>query len=198
MLQENSALPQNLQDLSKTLSYTQAIPIGSEGKVPFLMIKLSVENEKLLAENSITCEFKPSIFNIAYKDENIALCIVQFRLNGSDKHIYTVSYDLKNDKHYSDCSKLLEMDKYALLLVTDNGHDFVQFEANFEADFKPVAMLHGARELGTNYEPGLFMEVAHGLSSQGQTPAELWSFLDKMAPFDKSWYSAMQLGATKI
>ena len=52
--------------------------------------------------------------------------------------------------------------------------------------------------MATDYDPGLFMEVAHALSSQGRTPAELWKFLESMAPFEKSWYGSMQLGATKI
>ena len=198
MLNSNDTLPKNLQELNQKLAVGQAVPIGNEGLMPFLMVKLPASEVPLLAENKITCEFKPSIFNIGYKDENVALCIVQFRLNGSSQLVYTASYDLKNDKHYRDVSLLLAMDKYALLVVSDEGHDFLQFEANFEADFKPLAMLDGARTLGSDYEPGLFLEVSHAITSQAATPAQLWSVLDEMAPFDKSWYGAMQMGATKI
>ena len=198
MLQMNELLPKNLQEMIPTLSLTQAIPLGNEKGVPFLMIKLSVGNEAIIEEGGISCEFKASIFNVGFQGENIALCFVQFRLNGSEKHIYTASYDLHNEKHYNDCFDLLEMKKYGLLIVTDNAHDFIEFKPVFKADFRPQAMLHGAKELASDYEPGLFMEVAHALSSQGQTPAELWTFLEKMAPFEKSWYGSMQLGSTKI
>ena len=198
MLQMNELLPKNLQEIIPTLSLSQAVPLGNEKDVPFLMIKLSAGNEAIIAEGGISCEFKASIFNVGFNGENVALCFVQFRLNGSDKHIYTASYDLHNEKHYNDCFDLLEMKKYGLLIVTDNAHDFIEFKPVFKADFKPQAMLHGAKELATDYEPGLYMEVAHALSSQGQTPAELWKFLEKMAPFEKSWYGSMQLGATKI
>ncbi len=198
MLQANHMLPKNLQDLIPTLSLSQAMPLGNEKGVPFLMIKLLNGNEEIIAEGGISCEFKASIFNVIYQGENVALCFVQFRLNGSDKHIYTASYDLHNEKHYNDCFDLLEMRKYGLLITTDNAHDFLEFKPVFKADFRPQAMIHGAKELSTDYEPGLFLEVAHAISSQGETPAELWKFLEQMAPFEKSWYGSMQLGATKV
>ncbi|MGB5965132.1 MAG: hypothetical protein WBG65_06320 [Sulfurimonadaceae bacterium] len=198
MLQANDMLPKNIQDMIPTLSLSQAMPLGSENGVPFLMIKLAAGNEETIAEGGISCEFRASVFNVVFQGENVALCFVQFRLNGSDKHIYTASYDLHNEKHYNDCHDLLEMKKYGLLIVTDNAHDFIEFKPVFKADFQPKAMIHGAKELATDYEPGLFMEVAHAIISQGQTPAELWKFLEQMAPFEKSWYGSMQLGATKI
>jgi len=197
MLYPNSELPQNLQDLAASLSLVQAIPLGTTQGIPFVALKLSTENDRYIADNMITCEFKPSVFNISYKDENIAICFVQFRLNGSDEHIYTASYDLKNDKQYGDCYDLLAMKQYGLLVLTDNGHDFMQFDANVELDFNPQAIIHGARELGSDYSPMLFSEVSYGLSTQGETPAELWRFLEQMAPVETRWYAAMQLGATK-
>lgn len=197
MLHPNSELPQNLQDLASSLSMVQAIPLGMMQGIPFLAVKLATENEAYLAENRITCEFKPSIFNIQFKGENIALCIVQFRLNGSDQHIYTVSYDLRNDTQYSDCFNLLAMKQYGLLVLTDNGHDFIQFDAKAELSFEPQAMVHGARELASEYDPVLATEIAYAISTQGETPADLWAFLEQMAPFEKSWYGGMKLGATK-
>ena len=197
MLEMNERLPENLREMLPTLSLTQAVPLGSENGTPFLMVKLSSGNEAIIEEGGIACEFRASIFNVGFKDENVALCFVQFRLNASDKHIYTVSYDLNNEKHYKDCFDLLEMKKYALLIATDQAHDFIEFTPAFEAEFQPTAMIHGAKELASNYDPGLFMEVAHAISSQGETPAALWKFLEQMAPFEKSWYGAMQLGATQ-
>ncbi len=198
MLHPNSELPQNLQDLAKSLSFVQAVPLGMMQGIPFLAMRLPTENDTLLAENSITCEFKPSVFNVQFKGENIALCIVQFRLNGSNRQIYTVSYDLKNDTQYSDCFELLAMKQYGLLLMTDNGHDFMQFDTNVKLDFEPQTMIHGARELATDYDPVLCQEVIYALTTQGETPADLWAFLEQMAPFEKSWYGGMQLGATKV
>ena len=198
MLQANEALPKNLQDLAAKISGTQALPLGSENGVPFLMIKLGAENEATLAEGGVSAEFRASIFNVTYKDENVALCFVQFRLNGSDKHIFTASYDLHNEKHYNDCFDLLAMEKYVLLIVTENAHTFLEFKPVFKADFNPQAMIHGAKELATDYEPGLFLEVSHAITSQGATQADLWKFLEEMAPFEKSWYGAMQMGASKI
>ncbi|MEN8147365.1 MAG: hypothetical protein ABFR02_07085 [Campylobacterota bacterium] len=198
MLSPNSALPKNLQDIIPTLSLSQAVPLGSEKGVPFLMIKLSAGNEEIIAEGGISCELKASIFNVVFQGENVALCFVQFRLNGSDKHIFTAAYDLNNEKHYEDCYALLAMEKYGLLIVTDNAHDFIQFKPQFKADFEPQAMLHGAKTLCTDYEPGLFLEVSYALTSQARTPSDLWLFLEQMAPFEKSWYGSMQLGATKV
>ena len=198
MLESNDRLPKNIKEMLPTLSYTQAVPLGSENGTPFLMIKLSKGNEEALGEGGIACEFRASIFNINFKNENVALCFVQFRLNGSDKHIYTVNYDLHNEKHYSDCSDLLAMNKYTLLIATDEAHDFIEFTPVFKADFNPQAMIHGAKTLASNYEPGLFMEVAHAITSQASTPAGLWKILEEMAPFSKSWYGAMQLGATEL
>ena len=198
MLESNERLPKNIKDMLPTLSLSQAVPLGSENGIPFLLIKLSEGNEETIKAGGIACEFRASIFNVNFQEHNVALCFVQFRLNNSDKHIYTVSYDLHNEKHYSDCSDLLAMNKYTLLIATDEAHDFIEFTPVFDADFKPQAMIHGAKELASNYEPGLFMEVAHAITSQGSTPAELWKFLEQMAPFEKSWYASMQLGATKI
>ncbi len=197
MLNPNSELPQNLQDILGKMNMVQAIPLGTTQSIPYIALKLSANNDRQLAENTITCEFKPSVFNVTFKGENIAICIVQFRLNGSDKHIYTASYDLKNDKQYGDCYDLLKMKQYGLLVMTDNGHDFLQFDVDFAGDFNPHAIIHGARELGSSYEPQLFSEVLSGLYSQGRTPSDLWQFLEQMAPYEKKWYGAMQLGVTK-
>lgn len=197
MLLSNKDLPQNVQDLISSMSYTQAVPLQSKNGVPYLVIKLSDNHESFLDENEIACEFKPSIFNVTYKGENIALCFVQFRLNQSNKHIFTISYDLKNDKQYEDCFDLLAMENYGLLIATNNAHEILQFGVEFKGDFKPQAMLNGARELASTHSPELFTEISFAISSQGESQEELWQFLNQMAPFEKRWYGAMQLGATK-
>jgi len=193
----NGELPQNLQDLVASLSYVQAIPLGTTKGIPFLALKLAEANTPMIADGAITCEFRPSVFNVDYRDETIALCFVQFRLNGSDSHIFTASYDLRNDKQYGDCRDLLKMTQYGLLVATDTVHDFLQFDVNFDGGFDPRTVIEGARNLGTAYTPALFGEVSYGLSMQGDTPAALWDFLESVAPLQHRWYARMQLQSEK-
>lgn len=198
MTEPNENLPQNLQDLIASLSYVQALPLGTNQGISFIAVKLSEANEKQMEEGGITCEFKPSIFNINYKGHTVAICIVQFRLNGSDRHIYTASYDLKNDKQYSDCFDLLKMTQYGLLIATDKLHTFMQFDVNFVGTFNPQQVLHGAREKGTDYDPMLFGEVSHGLMMQADTPAGLWAYFEKIAPALHRWYASMTIEAEQV
>ena len=196
MLNPNSELPQNLQELLNSMNLVQAIPLGTTEGIPYVAIKLSTQNDEVIRAGGILCEFRASIFNVQFKERNIAICFVQFRLNSSDQHIFTASYDLTNDKQYKDCYALLGMKQYGILVMTDNGHDFLQFDVDFKGDFNPQVTIHGARELGDS-DPQLFSEVSYALSTQGATPAELWKFLEQMAPYEKRWYARMSMGATK-
>ncbi|MGB6019650.1 MAG: hypothetical protein WBF77_08635, partial [Sulfurimonadaceae bacterium] len=72
MLQANDMLPKNIQDMIPTLSLSQAMPLGSENGVPFLMIKLAAGNEETIAEGGISCEFRASVFNVVFQGENVA------------------------------------------------------------------------------------------------------------------------------
>jgi len=198
MTEPNGTLPPNLQDLIGHLSYVQALPLGTNQGIPFLALKIPSGNEKLLEDNAVTCEFKPSIFNIDYKEHTLALCIVQFRLNDSDRHIYTASYDLVNDKQYSDCHDLLAMRQYGLLLATETVHTFMQFDTNFVGTFNPQQVLKEARSLATDYDPILFSEVSYGLTMQADTPAGLWAYLEQIAPALHRWYARMALQAEKV
>ena len=198
MIESNTILPENLQDLISHLSYVQAIPLGTNQGIPFLALKIPEGGEALLEDNAVTCEFKPSIFNVDYKDHTVALCIVQLRLNGSDRHIYTASYDLRNDKQYSDCYDLLAMRQYGLLIATQNVHTFLQFDTNFVGTFNPQRILKDAREAATAYEPLLFSEVSYGLTMQGSTPAALWAYLEEVAPALHRWYARMSLQPEKV
>jgi len=197
MTEANPLLPQNLRDLIANLSYVQAVPLGTQQGIPFVAVKVADGNERLLEDNSVTCEFKPSVFNVDYKGHTIALCIVQFRLNGSDRHIYTASYDLHNDKQYSDCHDLLAMTQYGLLVATNEVHTFLQFDTNFIGTFNPQQVLKQARGSATDYDPLLFSEVSYGLTMQADTPVHLWEYLDKIAPAVHHWYARMQLQSEK-
>jgi hypothetical protein len=197
MPETNTILPQNLQDLIANLSYVQAVPLGTKQGIPFIALKVTEGNEKLLQDNAVTCEFKPSVFNVDYKGHTVALCIVQFRLNGSDRHIYTASYDLHNDKQYSDCHDLLAMTQYGLLVATEKVHTFLQFDTNFVGTFNPRQVLNEARSHATDYDPLLCSEVSYGLTMQADTPAGLWAYLEKSAPALHRWYARMQLQSEK-
>ncbi|UFS61942.1 hypothetical protein LOH54_09795 [Sulfurimonas sp. HSL-3221] len=198
MTEANTILPQNLQDLIANLSFVQAVPLGTQQGIPFVAVKVADNNSKLLEDNAVTCEFKPSIFNVDYKGQTIALCIVQFRLNGSDRHIYTASYDLHNDKQYSDCHDLLAMTQYGLLVATNDVHTFLQFDTNFAGTFNPQQMIKEARANATDYDPLLFGEVSYGLTMQADTPANLWEYLEQIAPALHRWYARMQLESEKV
>jgi hypothetical protein len=193
----NTELPQNLQDLIANLSTVQAVPLNTQQGIPFLIVKIPKEHPELLEDNAVTCEFKPSIFNIVYKDDTIALCIVQFRLNGSDSHIYTATYDLNNDKQFSDCHALLAMRQYGLLVASETHHAFLQFDTRFDGEFDPQEILSAAREKATDYAPVLFSEIAYGLTMQANSPAALWDYFESVTPFKHQWYAAMAMQAEK-
>lgn len=189
----NDTLPENINRLIQTLSTQQAVPLGKVNEIPFLAIKLGVEDEKYIKEGGLSSELKASILNIDYEEDTFALCYVQVRLNGDNKFIYTVVYDLSNDKHYNDCFELLKMENYGLFIASDNIHDFVSFEAKFEANFKPRDILAYAKKKATSYIAEKFAEVSYGLSSQTNSKQELWDYLNYLAPYDKSWYGAMKI-----
>ncbi len=193
MTNANSTLPQNIQDLITALSTQQAIPLGKINEIPFLALRLKASKEDLIRDNGIICELKPSIFNVDYQGETIALCFMQLRLNRSKEMIYTVQYDLKNEKQFSDVWALLEMQRYGLLIATEQVHDFQQFDANFEADFHPRDILAGARSSATDYDPARYEEVAFALRSQTKKEDEFWELLDEMTPFDQHWYARLKL-----
>lgn len=193
MTNPNNTLPQNIQDLVSALSTQQAMPLGKINEIPFLAIRLEASKERSIRDNDIICELRPSIFNVDYQDETIALCFIQLRLNRSKEMVYTVQYDLKNKKQFSDVWAFLEMQKYGLLIATKQVHDFQQFDANFEADFHPRDILAGARGSATDYDPALFDEVAFALRSQTKSEHELWDLLNEMTPFDQQWYARLKL-----
>jgi len=122
---------------------------------------------------------------------------VQFRLNHSNQHIYTASYNLHDDRQFQDAYALLKMQDYNLLLSTENYHDFLGFTVHFEGKFKPQQIALGARQKASDYEPKLYFEVLHGLRSQAPTAYALWQMLESFAPFEYQWYASMNLNAEK-
>jgi len=198
MRQPNATLPQNLQDLIANLSTVQAVPLGTQQGIPFLALRVAPGNDALFEDNTVTCEFKPSIFNIDYQGHTTALCIVQLMLNGLDRHIYTATYDLANDKQYSDCHDLLGMQQYGLLIADENVHTFLQFDTNFVGSFTPRQVIKDARANATEYAPVLASEVAYALSTQADTPSRLWAHLEELTPALHRWYARIQLASEKV
>ena len=111
MSNPNDTLPDNLKGLVENLSTRQAIPLGTMYDIPFLAVKIPAEKESFIQDNPITCEIKPSVFNVDFHGETVAVCFIQVRLNGLDEYIYTATYDLTVDKQFSDCYALLNMRK---------------------------------------------------------------------------------------
>ncbi len=188
MTYSNTALPKQLQTLIPTLSFKQALPFGIVEEMPFLAVKLKDEDEAILETSDLTCEFKPSIFNLDYEEHTVALCIVQFRLNGADSHIYTAGYDLSNPKQFALCEALLRMLDYGLLIATESIHIYKHFSANFVGTFNPVMVIKEARDLATDYDALLFTKVMQGLTIQKTSPADLWRYFEQIAPPQRRWY----------
>lgn len=198
MTEPNTLLPENLRSLIASLSHIQAIPLGTDQGIPLLMIKTREGDEALFKDNAVTCEFKPSIFNIDYKEHTVALCMVQFRLNGADRYVYTATYDLANDKQYSDCHDLLGMQQYGLLIANEGVHTILQFDTNFAGTFNPRQVLKEARTNATGYPPILCSEVVYAINSQADSAAGLWTFLENAAPALHRWYARFALQAEKV
>ena len=198
MINSNETLPDNIKKLLPELSLSQAVPLGSINDSQFVLLKISEANEQSLENNEIACEMKPSIFNVKFKDETIAICFVQFRLNKSNVHIYTTSYNLKDEKQFKDCFELLNMQEYGLLVASINAHEFLKFDTPFDVPFNPQNILVGAKERATDYAPGDYLEVTYALQAQAATPAELWDVLNTMAPLDKNWYASVEMNAQKV
>lgn len=198
MANSNETLPDNLKELVKKISTQQAIPIGTMSELPFLAIKLEEENKDLISKGGIVCEIKPSILNIDFGEETIAICFVQLRLNGDDKFIYTTAYDLNISKQYDDCYALLNMKKYGLLIACDDIHDFIALDSKFEADFDPRMVLEHAKAETSKYEPALFAEIYYGINSQVNSKKALWDYLESLAPFEEKWYGRMKINKEQV
>jgi hypothetical protein len=193
MTNPNDTLPENLKGLISNLSTRQAMPLGMVSGIPFLALKIDAENEAYFLENPVVCELKPTVFNIDHNDVTVAICFVQVRLNSRDEHIYTVIYDLNDEKQYNDCRALLNMRKYGLFIASDNVHDFLAFETPFEADFDPRDVVAVAKAKSTEYTPEQFSSVAHALYTQCENDVELWNRFHELAPLQKQWYARMRM-----
>lgn len=194
----NETLPDNLKKLVAKISTQQAIPLGTMSDLPFLAIKLEVEDEDMITQGGIECEIKPSILNIDFAEETVAICFVQLRLNRDDRFIYTTAYDLNIQKQYADCYALLNMKKYGLFVSSDNIHDFIALDSEFEADFDPRMLLEHAKAEASEYDPALFAEIYYGINTQVDSKQALWEYLEYLAPFDKKWYGRMQINKEQV
>lgn len=190
----NENLPQNLKALIDLLSTEQAIPMGVISELPFLAVKIGDEDKQSIENGALSCELKASVLNIDdNKGETVGICFVQLRLNAEDRLIYTATYDLKNEKQYTDCYELLNMERYGLFVASDDIHDFLAFNSDFSADFTPRSVLAYAKEQSSDYGAELFAEVAYAIRSQSSSPRSFWDYLDVLAPYDKKWYGRMQI-----
>ncbi len=190
----NDTLPENLKQMVEALSFEQAVPLGDMDGTPILAVKITDEKEDLIKEASLMCELKASVFNIDFGKDTIALCFVQVRLNKNANMIYTAGYDLNVQKQFEDCYSLLNMKKYGLLVASNNIHEFISFENKFEAEFDPREVLNYAKKTASTYTHEKYIEVSYALKSQARSAADLWTYLNQLAPFEKSWYARMNMG----
>ena len=193
MANKNETLPDNLKGLISQLSTHQAMPLGSMSGYPFLAVRIPADQEQLITDGEITCEMKPSVFNIDFDETTIALCFVQIRLNKRNDLIYTAYYNLADERQYNDCHELLNMRNYGICVASENIHDFLSFDAAFEADFDPRNIIAGAKANATEYSPDLTRQIAQIFFTQAATSAELWEQFNTMAPFEKKWYARMRM-----
>jgi len=197
-LKTNDTLPENLQKMVEALSIGQAIPLGDMEDTPVLAVKIADDNEALIKEGGLMCELKASVLNIDFDEDTIALCFAQVRLNKSPDMIYTASYDLNIEKQFEDCYSLLNMKKYGLLVASNKIHEFIGFKNKFEAEFDPRVVLNYAKETANSYTHEKYVEVSYALKSQARSAADLWTYLNQLAPFEKSWYARMNMGRSDV
>ena len=197
-MKTNETLPENLRKMVEALSLEQAVPLGDMEGTPILAVKIADENEHLIKEGGLMCELKASVFNIDFGEDTIALCFAQVRLNKSPDMIYTASYDLNVEKQFEDCYSLLNMKKYGLLVSSSNIHEFIGFENKFEAEFEPRTVLNHAKKTANDYSHEKYVEASYALKSQARSAADLWTYLNQLAPFEKSWYARMNMGRSNV
>lgn len=195
MPNDNSTLPDNLQQLIQTLNRRQAVPLGTLQEIPFLALKLANAHEALL-QGDIHCDIKPTFCNIDHKDETLALCFVQLRLNGRGDLIYTTVYDLTNEKHFHDCYALMQITPYGLLIASEHEHDFQVFETPFDAPFSPREVLTQTRDNTTAPNAEAFGMAANALYRTKEHDAELWEYFESIAPLEQQWYVRMPMTLT--
>ena len=193
MKQSNEGLPQQINELLGHMQSGQAVPLSDVDGVPYVAVKISPETVEELLENEVRCEMKPSFMNINFNGEVVALVFIQLRLNEDDSLIYTLTYDINEDKHLKDCYSILNMLNYGLLIATDNEHDFIQLDVNFVAEFDPRKILEYTLEKATDYKKEDFNQVLYAFTSQVVGSHKLWEMLADVAPFEKQWYAAMDM-----
>ncbi|MEA3374201.1 MAG: hypothetical protein U9Q62_11010 [Campylobacterota bacterium] len=191
MPNSNDTLPDNLKSLLSHLSTAQAMPLGVMSDIPFLAIKIP---DEALFQESITSELKAAVLNIDFDNSTLAVCFVQFRLNGAREYTYTAIYDLSNAKQYNDCHTLLNMEKHGLLIATENSHDFMAFNTNFEAEFNPRDIIALAKTRATEYKPEEFAGIIHAFNTQVNSETNLWDELGRIAPLEQQWYVRIRMG----
>jgi len=190
MVTKNTELSATLQKSIDNFTDYQAYALGVNQDTPFFALKLPQSFVPHLDE-PLCCEFKPSMLNITYQGQTFALCIVQFRLNGSDDLICSINLDLMQDKEYEIARALLKMQEYDVLLVTDELHRAMEFKANFVGTFNPIVVLEETLQRADSDDRAIGQEVCFGISSQFKSASEMWYSFERIAPAHHRWYAKM-------
>jgi hypothetical protein len=187
-MQADAHLPPPLQDRISLLDPGMVLPLGLEEGEPMLLLRLDDADEALLGDAELACEYKPTIMLLPFEGKTVGLCIVQFRLNGDDRHIYTTFYDIAEPKMYDAADALLKMMRYNVVIATSASHRLKSFSANFVGTFNPQLVLQQAKDAAQNRAgDGLADIVFQGMTGQFETPFALWRSLEQIAPPHKKW-----------
>jgi hypothetical protein len=187
---KNSELSASLQKSIETFADFRAYALGIAQGTPFFALKLPESFVPRLNE-PLSCEFKPAMLNITYREKTFALCIVQFRLNGSDSLVFSISLDLMQEREHEIARALLRMQEYGVMLVTEASHRVMEFHANFVGTFNPIVVLEQTVQQADCDDKALCREIYRGIASQFQSASAMWYSFESIAPAHHRWYAKM-------
>lgn len=193
MANNNTDLPEKLQSLFELLTPLQGVPIGTNEDVPYILLKVNEEDMAYIEANDITAEFKPSIINVALDEQVIAILFVQIKLAGIERLIFTLTYDVTNEKHYVDAHALLKMKQYSLIIGTQNTHKILAFTPEFDASFDPIEILASARNNATEYNLELFHQLSQFIITSHENKKALWDHFNEIASIENKWYAHLKM-----
>lgn len=192
MRNPNESLTEKLKAVIGGLVSTQAVALGKLSDIPFLSVKIPDDKDAML-DATVLSDMRPAIFNIDFSDETIAICFIRFTLNKNPDFTYTAIFDLNNEMQYNNCHELLAMQRYGLLIASNNVHDFLAFESDFNAEFHPQEMIADARENATSYTQKEFGQVIQAFYDNVRAESELWNRIEPMTPIEHRWYARVKL-----
>lgn len=172
------------------MSDFQAYALGIDEEIPLFALKLPDRLSTYL-DQDLGCEFKPAILNVTYENRTFALCIIQFRLDGKDALVFTIYFDLMQEKDYTMAKSLLKMQNYNIIIATQTVHRMMAYKANFVGTFDPRKVLEQTIQQADSSDNDLCREVFSGIAAQFKTAAKMWYALESIASSHHRWYAKL-------